>query len=532
MNPPLRNTYLAALLLALTGCATVPGPAATAPPVTWQLPGAWSRPAPAEGGPMPAAPDPARAPAAAAPSPATAADGGAPAATALTGWWRLFGDATLDGLVDQSLARHTSVRDAVAALQQARAARDSAAAGGRPTLGATASAQGSATEGAGRGQTWQAGLDASWEIDLFGAQRAARDAAQAGVQQAQATLGQARVSLAAEVVLSYVDLRSAQARLALAQDSLATQTRSRQITAWRVQAGLDTAVSAAQARTAEAQAQAALPALVAALASARHALAVLSGQPPAALDAQLASAAALPGLPAEPVPAVPAALLQQRGDVVAAQAAVFAARATLDQVQAQRWPSLTLSGSVGLQAASLGGLGAAPLAASALASLAASLIDGGARQAAIDSQDATLQRAQIAWEAAVLTALQEVEDALANLQAQRDKTAALQSAADAAQAAATLAEQRYASGLIDYPTVLDTQRTWLTARDSLALTRAAALQAHVQLAKALGGGWQMAGELPAETPAGAVAIAPDATLTAPTATPAALANSQTGAAVR
>lgn len=503
MNPPLRNTYLAALLLALTGCATVPGPAATAPVAAWSLPDRWSGPVATTVAPTPAP--------TAASATAPAATQGSPAApTALAGWWRTLGDATLDSLVDQALARHTSVRDAAAALQQARAARDSAAAGGRPTLGATASAQGSATEGAGRGQTWQAGLDASWEIDLFGAQRAARDAAQAGVQQAQATLGQARVSLAAEVVLAYVDLRSAQARLALAQDSLATQARSRQITTWRVQAGLDTAVSAAQARTAEAQAQAALPALVAAVASARHALAVLSGQPPAALDALLASAAALPALPDQPVPAVPAALLQQRGDVVAAEAAVFAARATLDQVRARRWPSLTLSGSIGLQAASLGGLGAAPLAGSALASLAASLIDGGARQAAIDSQDATLQRAQIAWEAAVLTALQEVEDALANLQAQRDKAAALQQAADAAQAAATLAGQRYASGLIDYPTVLDTQRTWLTARDSLALTRAAALQAHAQLAKALGGGWQLA----AGSPGDATLAAPDAPLTA------------------
>jgi len=471
-STPARRWALAGLLaaaLTLGGCAWGPSPAQAradaqppAPPAQWAALGA--------GTPLPATPAP--------------ADGLAQAA-----WWRLLGDATLDGLMDQALARSTDLAAARAVLRQARASRDLVAAGGQPRLTASGSAQASRSGGDGS-QLHQAGLDASWELDLFGAQRKATAAAEATVQARAADLDQARVSLAAELVLAYLDLRAAQARGALAQQSLQTLQRTRQLTDWRVQAGLDSPLSLDQARAAEDQAAAALPPLATAERQAMHALAVLTGQPPAALQAQLAAAAPLPQVPAALALALPADTLRQRPDLRASEAAVRAARASLAQTEAARWPSLTLGGSLGVSALRLSGLGSAPVAGSLLASLGATLFDGGATRAGIVVQDAALERAEIAWRAAVLAALKEVEDALVNLQGQQQRQAALRAAVASAQRAADTAAQRYASGLIAYASVLDTQRTLISQRDSLAQTDAALLAAHVQLYKALGGGWQ------------------------------------------
>lgn len=414
-----------------------------------------------------------------------------PGAAPLAGWWRQFGDARLDRLIDDSLAHNTDLLSTRAVLRQARASRDGVWAAGRPTLNATGTAQTSRSGGSGS-HLFQAGLDASWEADLFGVQRQAEAAADATVQARQASLGQARVSLAAEVALAYVDLRAAQARLALAQQALATQQRTRQLSDWRTQAGLDSPLSLDQAQAAEAQTAATLPALQTAVQQALHGLAVLSGQPPAALLAELAPPAALPQPPDRLALSLPADTLRQRADVQAAEADLRAARASLAQAEAKRWPSLSLGGSLGLSALHLvgsGGLGSAPLAGSLLASLGAKLFDGGALRASIAGQDAALERAELAWRGAVLAALKEVEDALVGLQGQRDRQAALRLALASAQRAATAAEQRYASGLIGYATVLDTQRSLITLQDSLAVTDAALLAAHVQLYKALGGGW-------------------------------------------
>lgn len=432
---------------------------------------------------------------AAAASPATGAAAAvaldAPAAgpAALATWWRRFGDPTLDTLMLQALAHSTDLASARAVLRQARASRDAVAADGQPRLAASVSGQASRSGGDGS-QLHQAGLDASWELDLFGAQRSARAAADATVQARVADLDQARVSLAAELVLAYLDLRSAQGRLELARQSLQSLQRTRQLTDWRVQAGLDSPLSLDQARAAEAQAAASLPALQTAERQAVHALSLLTGQPPAALQPVLAAVAPLPQAPAALALALPADTLRQRADLRAAEASVRAARASLAQAEAGRSPTLTLGGSLGVSALRLSGLGGAPVAGSLLAQAAATLFDGGAVRAAIDGQDAALERAEIAWRAAVLAALKEVEDALVNLQGQQARQAALREAVASARRAAATAEQRYASGLIAYASVLDTQRTLISQRDSLALTDAALLAAHVQLYKALGGGWQ------------------------------------------
>ena len=407
----------------------------------------------------------------------------------LADWWLRFDDPLLSQLIHQALAANTSVRGAQAALQQARALRDVSAAALWPTLGSSVSAQrGRSAEVT--SNTFQLGLDASWEMDVFGANRSAVNASEADALASAASLGQVQVSTAAEVALDYLSLRSTQERLAIAQANLASQQETLQITQWRLQAGLVTSLEAEQARTLTEQTAAQIPTLQTTIEQNRHALAVLTGQPPAALSAVLAAAGPLPLAPDALALAFPADTLRQRSDVRAAEFQVSAAAARVSQADAARLPSFTLGGSLGLSALTVGALtDGASVAAAVLASMTWPVFDGGASRAQLRAQQAALAQANTSYQGTVLTALTEVEDALVALQGDQQRQLRLQNAFEAADIAATLASQRYNSGLVDFSTVLETQRTRLSAQDSLAVVRAAVSADHVRLYKALGGGW-------------------------------------------
>ena len=451
------------LALLLQGCAHRAPVASEAPGAA--LPVAWNAPLPAGVAVLPQADDLAR-------------------------WWERFGDPQLSALVAQALQAHPSALSAQAALRQARAQARVQAAGMLPDVSLSGSAQRSRSGGQ-TGNSFQVGLDAGWEPDLFGRLDAGVQASEADARAAQASLEQVHVSLSAEVALQYISLRSLQQRLAIAQRNLETQQQTLQITDWRVQAGLATSLVAEQARAAAEQTAAQVPQLQANLAQARHALAVLTGQAPAALDAALAAPQAVPQPSQALALDIPADTLRQRPDVRVAQERVQAALARVSQADAARYPSLRLSGSLGLRALTLGALGdSASLVHSLLGSVAVPLFDGGATQAQVQVQQAALEQARQAYQLAVLTALKEVEDALVALQGEAARLAHLQQAAQAAGNAALLAQQRYASGLIDFASVLETQRTQLATQDALATSQANLGSNHVRLFKALGGGWQ------------------------------------------
>lgn len=458
---PVAGTLGLALLL--QGCAHRAPVASESPGAA--LPVAWNAPLPAGVAVLPQADDLAR-------------------------WWERFGDPQLSALVAQALQAHPSALSAQAALRQARAQARVQAAGMLPDVSLSGSAQRSRSGGQ-TGNSFQVGLDAGWEPDLFGRLDAGVQASQADARAAQASLEQVHVSLSAEVALEYIALRSLQQRLAIAQRNLETQQQTLQITDWRVQAGLATSLVAEQARAAAEQTAAQVPQLQANLAQARHALAVLTGQAPAALDAALAAPQAVPQPSQALALDIPADTLRQRPDVRVAQERVQAALARVSQADAARYPSLRLSGSLGLRALTLGALGdSASLVHSLLGSVAVPLFDGGATQAQVQVQQAALEQARQAYQLAVLTALKEVEDALVALQGEAARLAHLQQAAQAAGNAALLAQQRYASGLIDFASVLETQRTQLATQDALATSQANLGSNHVRLFKALGGGWQ------------------------------------------
>jgi NodT family efflux transporter outer membrane factor (OMF) lipoprotein len=411
-------------------------------------------------------------------------------ASALGQWWQRFDDPLLGTLVEKAAQTNLSVTTAQAALRQAWALRDVAAAALWPSLKGSASAQHGTSGGESTGNSFQAGLNANWVPDVFGGNRSALNAATASAEAGAASLGSARVAVAAEVGLNYIILRTAQARLEIAGANLASQQETLQITQWRQQAGLVTVLEAEQARASAEQTRALLPALQTSIEQSAHALAVLTGQPPAALANLLATARPVPQAREDLALNIPAETLRQRADVRAAERQVAAALARVAQADAARMPSFALGGSLGLSALTLGALtNSASVISSLLASMAVPLFDAGAGRAQVRAQQAAYDQARLAYETAILTALKDVEDALVALRGDRLRLASLRNAADAAATAALLARQRYGSGLVDFQVVLETQRTQLSTQDSVANASADVSGDHVRLYKAMGGGW-------------------------------------------
>jgi len=408
----------------------------------------------------------------------------------LAQWWQKFNDPLLGSLVTQALQANTSVRTAQAALQQSRALRDVQNAGLLPSVNASGSAQRSQTGSNDPVNTFKVGLDASWEPDVFGGQHSSVNATEADAQAAQASLSDVQVSVAAEVALAYIQLRGQQAQLRIAQENLRSQQETLQITQWRAQAGLTTSLEVEQARTSSEQTAAQVPLLQANIAKSRHSLAVLTGQTPDALQALVETPQPIPLAADDLALDIPAQTLRQRPDVRAAEHRISAALARVSVADAARYPSFSISGSLGLSALSLSALGdSASVLRALLGSISVPLFDGGAARAQVRAQEAALEQARVSYQSTVLTALKDVEDALVALSGDRDRLVRLQAAATAAANADLLAQQRYASGLIDFQTVLQTQRTLLTAQDSVASSQADISADHVRLYKALGGGW-------------------------------------------
>lgn len=453
----------AAGTLLLAGCAAV-GPDYVAP--TLPTPAAWSRTDAVEASPGEEA--------------------------ARLRWWERFDDALLTQYVQRALRESPDVRLAQARLQAARAQRALADAQRAPSVGASAAA-GTSRNGGATSEFYNAGFDASWELDVFGARRRALEAARADEAARAATLGSTRVTLAAEVARSYVEVRALQTRLAIARRNLASQSETLQLTEWRAQAGLVGSLEVEQARANRAQTRAQIPTLQANLGQARHRLAILLGAPPAALDAELELAAPLPSARAALALPVPAEALRQRPDVQAAERTLAAETARIGQAEAARYPGFNLSASIGVQAASLDALTAGgAVTRSIAAAVAAPVFDAGRLRQQVQIQTAVQAQALASYESVVLTALEEVENALVAIANSRARSAALAEAAQAARNAALLARQRYSSGLTDFQTVLDTERSVLSLEDSQASADADGVTATIQLYKALGGGWSAA----------------------------------------
>ncbi len=295
------------------------------------------------------------------------------------------------------------------------------------------------------------------------------------------------------MALAYVEVRAQQARIDVARRNLETQAETLQLTRWRAQAGLVGTLDVEQARTNYEQTRAQIPVLEAAARPGAPPPCRSAGSSPAALDAQ-AAPAPVPAAPARIALAIPAAVLRQRPDVEAAERALAAETARVGVAEAARYPSLSLGASIGLQALTPSGLfDPGTTVRSLFASFAGTVFDAGRLRQQVEIRSAVQAQALASnYESVVLAALEEVENALLAIAASRDRREALAAAVDAARNAALLARHRYASGLTDFQTVLDSGRTVRTLEDALASSDADAANAIVRLYKALGGGWSAA----------------------------------------
>jgi multidrug efflux system outer membrane protein len=411
-------------------------------------------------------------------------------------FWRGFHDPELDRLVAASLTANADLRIAVATLAEARALTRQADALALPDIGLAASAGRSRGRvGASApvtGNNFGAGIDVRWEADLFGAIRGERRAAASEALASAARLRAVQVSVAAEVARNYFELRGLQEQLRVAAASLASQRDTLDLVRARLDAGRGTAFDTDRTEALVQTTAASVPLLEAALARTRYRLAMLSGQPPTALDARLAAPRPLPGIAPTALDAIgsPQDFLRRRPDIAAAEQQVAAAAARIGVARSQLFPQLTLGGSLGLNAGRVGDLDRRDAFVFDLgASLAWTLFDFGRRRALIAAASARGEAAVVAYEQTVLAALEETEGALATYTQAQRRIESMQGAERAAGSAAALARARFQAGTSDLLAVLDAEREALAARDRLAQASTQGATSLVAVYKALAGGW-------------------------------------------
>jgi multidrug efflux system outer membrane protein len=459
---PLLAPLLAAMVLA--GCVTVPPSAvkpAELPPAHFRetIPG-WTTAQPAE-----------------------AQDRGE--------WWKAFADPVLDRLVERAVAGNTSIQESATRLAQARALVRSASAELAPQVGIGAGAvrqAGANTATGTRPSTLvSAGVDLSWEVDIFGKLAKTRDAAALDADARAALLQNTRLLVQAEVAQTYLALRAADTERALVRETVAAYNSSLDVTERRYRAGDVAELDVARVRTELASTEAEAFALDRRRAELEHALAVLIGEPASGFSLDAGEwTTALPVIP----PGVPATVLARRPDVSAAQNGILAAQARLGVAQAAWFPDLALTASGGFASPELGDLFTRSARAWSIgALLALPIFDGGRRQAGVDSAAAQLDTALVGYRAQVLGAFREVEDQLSALRLLDEQARAQGRAVDSAARATLLSDSRYRNGYVSQLELLDARRSELRNRRAALGVKASQYAATVGLIRALGGGW-------------------------------------------
>jgi multidrug efflux system outer membrane protein len=429
----------------------------------------------------------------------------------LSTWWTAFGDPKLDELVNRAIAENLDVESAATRIREARAQERVAGAAVLPEVSANSSVMhqrisehaipvpptsGGGGNGTGFGlpgsefTTFRVGFDASWELDLFGKTRREIEAARARTGAATWNRRDAQVTSAAEVASAYLSLRALQQQIAVAQAEVQRQQRSLHLVGARVRGGLVTGQDLEQQNSEVATAQAAIPPLRAQSEAEIHRIGVLTGDSPESLIADLSSAGA--SLPSPPdVPAgLPSDLLRRRPDVRAAERNLAAATADIGVATADLYPRFSLSGAPALVSTALGTLlewGSRNFSGGAAVDWP--IFNGGRTRATIDVRNAQQERALIAYRRTILTALQDVEDALTKIDNDRSQIGELDAALRAASRAEQIARTRYTGGLVTYSEVLQAQATRISLENRVVETKGAEARDTVALYKALGGGW-------------------------------------------
>ena len=417
----------------------------------------------------------------------------APGQPQLTQWWNNFQDPALTRLIDDAASANLDVAQAVARLRQAREALVISRSDLFPSIGASAGYSRSETlKGArirtGDADSFSAGLDASYQVDLFGGTRSAIRASRADYEAATFDYATVLLSVESEVARNYVLARAYQALLDNARASLAIQQDNLEIAGFRVQAGLVSSIDQEQARASAAQTAAAIPGIEEQYNAALSRLGVLTGQAPGAVKPLLSDPRPIPQGPQEIAPGIPADILRQRPDVRAAERTLAAATADIGVARAQLFPALSIGGSIDSNAGALKSL-FDTVTGNIFATLGQAIFDAGRRGAQVRASKAAAEGALAAYKLTVLQALEDVENAIIALDAARERERQYAIAHDAALASAQLARSQYRSGLTDFTTLNTQEAALISARNGLVQARSDKATALIGLYVSLGGGW-------------------------------------------
>ena len=403
-------------------------------------------------------------------------------------WWQGFGDAELDRLLRMVQVSNQNVAAAVASYDQARALVRQQRAALFPQLSAAGTGRRDGGNSAGTtANSFEATLDASWQVDVWGSLRQTVTNAQASAQASEADLANARLSAQAELANDYFQLRDDDAEIDLLKGTVEAYARSLKITQNRYAASIAAQTDVLQAQTQLANTQADLASLVGQRAQLEHAIAVLAGQAPA--DFAIARAEWRPVVPAVPL-GVPSTLLQRRPDIASAERAVAAANASIGVQESGYFPSLSLSASAGNSASRVGNLFNASTSLWSLGlSVAQTVFDAGATTARVDEARAQRDSAAAKYRQTVLAAFQGVEDQLSSARSLAEQEGLRREASRAADLSEQQFLNRYTAGLVSYTDVVTAQASALSARRTLSQVLADRQIAAITLIQALGGGW-------------------------------------------
>lgn len=439
-------------------------------------------------------------------------------------WWTVFGDSQLDNLIERAVRGNIDLRRAQARVREARAQRDVVGADQYPEVdvsgsyshsrtpfGAFGSVAGSSPSSVGTGANvggfsgefdfYRIGFDASWEVDVFGGVRRNIEAARADLAAANEDRRDVMVTLLGDVARYYINLRGYQRQLAIAKRNLASQRETMDLTRTLLQIGrgteLDLSRAQAQVSTTEAQ----IPTLEAAIRQAMHQLSVLVGMNPMALADELSAEKQIPVPPAETAVGVPTQLLRRRPDIRRAERQLAAATARVGVAVADLYPRFSLTGSFGTEdnrpknlfnwASRFYSIGPA---------VSWPIFDAGRIRSTIRVRSAQQEQALAVYESAVLNAQRDVENALVAYAKEETRRRTLVSAVDANRRAVELARQLNEAGRAPFLDVLQAQRDLLSTEDALVQSERTVSTNLVALYKALGGGWEVFDEKPAEGP--------------------------------
>jgi len=407
------------------------------------------------------------------------------------GWWKQFNDPVLVKLVERAMMSNLDLKTAQSRIRQARAALWFSEGGLWPSADATASQSRRRASTGAKTELYSAGLDAAWELDIFGGQRRDIEASQALVQSAEKDLRDLWVTLTAEIALNYISLRGFQQEIVILNQNLATQQKTAELTRKRFTGGFVGALDVANAEVQVANTSAQLPLLELSVQQTIHNLSILLGTNPSALTEELSPVADIPFAPVQIAAGIPSDLLRRRPDIRSVEAQIHAATALIGVAEADLFPRFALTGSIGFQSQKADALfnwnnrvwSAGP-------SASWNIFDAGRTRAGIEAQKAIQEQTLLAYQQTVLRALQEAEDAMIALAKEQEHRDALQKSVEASRRSVDLATQLYTEGQTDFLNVLTAQRSLYSSEDALVNSNRTVSTNLVALYKALGGGWE------------------------------------------